>query len=758
MRRPVFTVLATAAAALALHGCAGRPPSYDSLYDRLIEEHAPADPGVLAGRRIVIDPGHGGAFDGAVGADSLTEAEVNLGVALYLWGLLEEAGAEVLLTRTTDRDFLPDSTAETADDLAARIDRANAFSPEVFLSIHHNASAERDRDRNAVEIYYRADDPFASLELAVDLHTHLARNLGIGQSGIGPGTYYVLRRSTAGAAVLGEASYLSHPPVEERLKLAAKQRLEAEAYYLGLVEYFSRGVPVIERVAPAADTMISPGTILCRVSPGAGVPVDPSSIAAAVGGRRLAPALLPGDLAALVLPADLDNGTHEIFVTARSVGGATARLGPSRIVIDRPAAFILPLPLRMQGAEQPIEQPVLVLDRDGRPVADGTPVSAEGPEGRRLQASTRGGTALIAVTRDAAGPWLVMSGCASLGIDIADANPEGGPVLHAVDARSGAPVGAAAASREGGAPVRADDRGVIRLESPLAAPLTVKATGYRYRFVDAASRPDTVMLEPLFGGALRAARISIDPCGGGPEDAGRGSGRLRGASVNLSLARILARALEAGGAAVLITRGGEEPLSPHERVFRVNAFGAGMALQLCCGVAPGRDSCAVLHYPGSARGRALADSIARASILIPPCGGVDVRSAAEIFLQQTACPAVSFVAGSLEEGRTEELFGSPRWLRLQSQALLRGILAWSCPGRYAPVDIAVRVLSADRAPVGGAAVTIDDAVTLLTGDDGTAVFTCFEAGEHGLLIAPPGGGRILRRIVTGPGAIECVLP
>ena len=52
------------------------------------------------GRQILIDPGHGGYFRGAVGQGGLTEAEVNLGVALYLQGMLQWAGAEVRLTRT----------------------------------------------------------------------------------------------------------------------------------------------------------------------------------------------------------------------------------------------------------------------------------------------------------------------------------------------------------------------------------------------------------------------------------------------------------------------------------------------------------------------------------------------------------------------------------------------------------------------------------------------------------------------------------
>ena len=116
-------------------GCAHRISEWDNLYNRLSEEPGTFDQSVLEGRKIVIDPGHGGNFRGAVGVDSLTESDANLGVALYLWGMLDEAGADVHLTRSTDRDFLPSGSEELRDDLAARTKLANGFEPEVFISI-----------------------------------------------------------------------------------------------------------------------------------------------------------------------------------------------------------------------------------------------------------------------------------------------------------------------------------------------------------------------------------------------------------------------------------------------------------------------------------------------------------------------------------------------------------------------------------------------------------------------------------------------
>src|SRR5262249_2587239 len=72
-------------------------------------------------------------------------------------------------------------------------------------------------------------------------------NLGIADQRILPGNYYVLRNSDA-PAILTESSYITNPDVESKLALAAKQRLEAEALYLGLAHYFARPRPEIEQL------------------------------------------------------------------------------------------------------------------------------------------------------------------------------------------------------------------------------------------------------------------------------------------------------------------------------------------------------------------------------------------------------------------------------------------------------------------------------------------------------------------------------
>src|SRR5262245_785453 len=104
MKRRARLALGAGAGLVALlFGAQCGPPARPAAHaDRLYAGRpslAGVDTSPLRGRRIVIDPGHGGRFDGTEGPSATREADVNLGVGLYLWGLLHDAGADARLTR-----------------------------------------------------------------------------------------------------------------------------------------------------------------------------------------------------------------------------------------------------------------------------------------------------------------------------------------------------------------------------------------------------------------------------------------------------------------------------------------------------------------------------------------------------------------------------------------------------------------------------------------------------------------------------------
>src|SRR5258705_6126970 len=154
-RTPRVVHLAVALALLA--GCAGTtrplrvapgPARPHPGYDRLADSLSALDPAVFVGRRIALDPGHGGFFRGSLGVGGLSEAEVNLAVALKLRDLLAARGAEVFLTRDQDRDYLTPADSSLRADLPERVRRAAGFAPDLLVSIHHNADARGAHDVN----------------------------------------------------------------------------------------------------------------------------------------------------------------------------------------------------------------------------------------------------------------------------------------------------------------------------------------------------------------------------------------------------------------------------------------------------------------------------------------------------------------------------------------------------------------------------------------------------------------------------------
>jgi N-acetylmuramoyl-L-alanine amidase len=769
MNRSLRLMTAMSLCALFLTGCAARRAGLEDLYSRLKEKPGSLDTSALAGRSIVIDPGHGGAFDGALGVDSLREADANLGVALYLWGLCDDAGARAYLTRTTDRDRLPPGSAELADDLAARVAKANELEPDVFISIHHNSNFPVNREVNKIEVYYRPGDPGSSLELAGDVQVHLARNLGIELAEIKPGAYFVLRNSTARAAVLGEASYLSHPAVEKRLELSKKQQLEAEAYFLGLVEYFSRGVPSIARLSPARDTIAAPEELAFSVREGAGVPIDPASARIHIGDREVVPTYeAERSIIRYPMPSDLPNGTHRIEAIVRSMRGATAWSPAAAILLKRPTRHIIPLP--------PEEKPggvasiaVKLLDELGRPVADGTPVAARFARGgEAFGGACRNGTFTFETPLALAGEPFTISADGLTGeVRVPVIEARAAIAVLTIDALTGAAVPRPVAGGSPASIVLGDDEG--RLLVPAASSpetLLVSAAGYAPFLLDnlpAGPSPDiaTVRLVPFFGGVLAGKRIAIDPGGGGADAGGRSEDATRGASVNLEVARLLRNLLERAGASVTFTRNGDETMSAQERVSVVNRAGAELAVGIRHEASPGPADRArsVLYFPGSARGRSIAERLASALVTVGPGGPCAVDESADVFLQQTACPACEIFLGPIDEAAREAAANGEPLLRLEAEREFAAIVGYFGYGGIVAGDFAVKILSGG-VPAAGATVDIDRLAARETDETGSASFGFVDPGTH-LITVRMADGRsslLVRTIPANESSLLIELP
>ena len=202
----------------------------------------------LKGKVVVIDPGHGGtaAIDTyRVGPTGEREEWVNLRVALKLRDLLEEKGASVLMTRTTD----------TAVNLQDRALLAVQNQADVFVSVHHNATADTSVNFPIIYFHGNASENRASVALGKHLAQSLIKTMYRGKAPVSlvsdhtifpaAGTA-VLRYSYGIPAVIAEASFFTNPGEEQRLKDENYNLQEARAYVEALESFFGETLEPIE--------------------------------------------------------------------------------------------------------------------------------------------------------------------------------------------------------------------------------------------------------------------------------------------------------------------------------------------------------------------------------------------------------------------------------------------------------------------------------------------------------------------------------
>lgn len=717
-------------------------PGYEAMADTL----AALDTRGLAGRRIALDPGHGGFFRGALGVNGLTESEVNLGVARRLRDLLVARGASVFLTRDTNRDFLgpPDSTLRA--DLAERVRLANEWAPDVFVSVHHNADAGGRHDVNETQTYYKLGDSGPSLDLAQDVHRGLVRNVGIRPHKVVPGNYFVLRNSDA-PAILTETSYITHPKVEERLRLPEKQQLEAEALLVGLARYFARPVPVIAAFAAADPAAPGEDSVFT-----AGEPALEARIAGAFDHAELlvdgvpVPAERAGDRVRWQPQEPWAPGSHEAVLRVRLAGVGSAR--------ERTVRFAKAcVPARVSASAWP-ETPrpggwmavrVEVRDERGRLCPDSLPVkvraltrAAGTIAPRETLVTARDGVAWaylrLASALDPRAARVrvraALEGARSDTLTVAVRHGrDGAPWTGFVRDGAGLALREAAGTREPSRMVRwltRDGFAVLARDSS-GAPVAPQLGGWRAL----AGRDRTPAFTAIAGGVLHGRRITLDPEGGGEESAGMGPSGTRAANLNLEVARILAGFLARAGALVHMTREGDFAVTEVERVRGSESFAAERYLRI------GHRQRRLGYYVSSAAGRQWAQRAAAtfaALGLPPPVWGED----AQYPLQQTSCPALYASAARVDSAGNEQALLAPGALRAEAYALFLALAReWAPPGASWPVD-SLEVRAPSGEPRAGAIVTLGGTLTLETDRAGRARFARTEPGP--LEVAFDGAG------------------
>lgn len=176
----------------------------------------------LAGKRIVIDPGHGGKDRGASYA-GLDEKVVNLDVATQLVTRLTLAGARAYLTRDSDT-FL---------DLPNRPAVATALSADAFVSVHCNAMPRANLAHGTESYYYTPQSEM----LAHVLHYQLVQGLGRRDNGVRQRKFAVLWRAQNPSALV-ELMYLDWDAENALLRLPETRRRASAALFTAIQGYF----------------------------------------------------------------------------------------------------------------------------------------------------------------------------------------------------------------------------------------------------------------------------------------------------------------------------------------------------------------------------------------------------------------------------------------------------------------------------------------------------------------------------------------
>lgn len=183
----------------------------------------------LAGKVIMVDPGHGGRDPGAVSKSGYYEKNLTYPIALKLKTYLENAGATVVFTRGNS------SSEPTIEERRLKALKEN---PDLYVAIHIDSSTSSARGSS---VYYYKN---YSAPLAFSISESLPNSVkkGAGYNLVNKGAHFYpfhVTRVENCPSVLVECGFISNPTELEMMKNSTNQSYIAKGIYNGIVDYFN---------------------------------------------------------------------------------------------------------------------------------------------------------------------------------------------------------------------------------------------------------------------------------------------------------------------------------------------------------------------------------------------------------------------------------------------------------------------------------------------------------------------------------------
>ncbi len=174
---------------------------------------------------VVIDAGHGGRDSGERSRGGLLEKDLTLDTALRLQPLLEKAGFQTIMSRTSD----------TFVELNDRVALANAHPDSVLISIHYNASPSTVP--RGIETFFWQPDSYG---LGLRVQRHLIGETGLDNRGV---TRRVLRltRNPRVPSILCECGFLTNAAEAATVSDGDFRQRVAEGLAEGIIEQHEQG-------------------------------------------------------------------------------------------------------------------------------------------------------------------------------------------------------------------------------------------------------------------------------------------------------------------------------------------------------------------------------------------------------------------------------------------------------------------------------------------------------------------------------------